>query len=110
MRDAVVRDAVCALRIPHSAFRIPRQPGQAMLRAVTRSWRTGGPGAGVGAAACGAAGAAALRDSARSASARARVWADTLGDDSSSSLVGAAADTASPDRAPASGPSTIDPE
>ena len=36
--------------------------------------------------------------------------ADTLGDDSSSRLVGAAADMASPDRAPASGPSTIDPE
>ena len=73
-----------------------------MLRAVTRSWRTGGPAGDVGAAA-GAAAAAALRDSARS---RAGAGLTTT----CSSCVGADAETATPERAPASGPSVIDPE
>jgi hypothetical protein len=71
-----------------------------MLRAVTRNWRTGGPGAG---ADCAAAGAAAFRDSARDRSGAALAT-------TSSSAVGAAADTAIPDRDSAPGPNAIDPE
>jgi hypothetical protein len=71
-----------------------------MLRAETRSWRTGGPAAGADRAAAGA--------SARRESARARAGAELA--TASSSAVGAAADTAIPTRDSSPGPNAIDPE
>src|SRR5829696_1207467 len=91
--------------------------GQATGRAVTRSWRTGGPassadrGAPVGGGASAAAGAAVFRVSARSPITRARAcdWAPSATTTCSSCAL-AGPETATPERAPPPGPSMMVPE